>query len=139
MTGLEAKSVASQHKAIEKAGKVKNPLEPFAAECTKYESGDLNVSIYCKWKSDMDTKTLKWAFKLAERNVGGFYKTGPIGWQPKVKQGDLNKHWARYMVATDKEKNLVAYTMFRFDMDYGVSVLYWWVVFFSCTFVYTIL
>lgn len=125
MTGLDAKSVSSQHKAIEKAGKIKNPLEPFSSEFTKFENNDFHVNIYCKWKSEMDNKTLKWAFKLAERNVGGFYKTGPIGWQPKVKQSDLNKNWARYLVAVDKQKNPIAYTMFRFDMDYGVSVLYW--------------
>lgn len=74
----------------------------------------------------MDTKTLKWAFKLAERNVSPFYKVGPIGWQPKVKQSDLNKNWARYLVAVDKKsKQPIAYAMFRFDMDYGHSVLYW--------------
>lgn len=124
MTGINA-SVKGQHRAIEKAAKVKNPLEPFADEFTKYNQDDLNVNIYCKWKADMDTKTLKWAFKLAERNVGPFYKSGPIGWQPKVKQSDLNKNWARYLVAVDKEKNPIAYAMFRFDMDYGTSVLYW--------------
>lgn len=119
-------SVTSQHKAIERASKVKNPLEPFIDEFTKYTNGDLDVSIYCKWKSEMDAKTLKWAFKLAERNVAPFYKVGPTGWQPKVKQSDLNKNWARYLVAVDKtSKQPIAYAMFRFDMDYGHSVLYW--------------
>lgn len=128
MTGSDAKSVSSQHKAIEKAGKLKNPLEPIATEYTKFDNEDVSLSIYCKWKTDMDTKTLKWAFKLAERNVGGFYREGPIGWQPKVKQSDLNKNWARYLVAVDKDKKPVAYTMFRFDMDYGHSVIYWYVL-----------
>lgn len=125
MTGLQANSVSSQHRAIEKAGKVKNPLEAIGTENTSYAKDDFQVSIYCKWKADMDSKTLKWAFKLAERNVGPFYKTGPIGWQPKVKQGDLNKNWARYLVAVDKTKKPIAYAMFRFDMDYGNSVVYW--------------
>lgn len=128
MTGLDAKSVSTQHKAIEKAGKLKNPLEPIASEFTKFENADVSLSIYCKWKADMDAKTVKWAFKLAERNVGPYYRDGPIGWQPKVKQSDLNKNWARFLVAVDKDKKPVAYTMFRFDMDYGNSVLYWWVV-----------
>lgn len=123
MTGV---SVTSQHKAIEKASKVKNPLEPFIDEFTKYTRAELDVSIRCKWKSEMDAKTLKWAFKLAERNVSQFYKVGPVGWQPKVKQSDLNKNWARYLVAVDnKTKQPIAYAMFRFDMDYGHSVLYW--------------
>lgn len=118
-------SAQNQHKSIEYASKVKNPLEPFASEFTNYQIDDCDVTIYCKWKNEMDAKTLKWAFKLAERNVAQFYETGPIGWQPKVKQSDLNKNWARYMVAIDKKKNPVAYAMFRFDLDYGNSVLYW--------------
>lgn len=118
--------MTTQHKAIEKASKVKNPLEPFIDEFTKYQQDDLDVSIYCKWKTEVDAKTLKWAFKLAERNVAPFYKVGPMGWQPKVKQSDLNKNWARYLVAVDKKsKQPIAYAMFRFDMDYGHSVLYW--------------
>lgn len=123
MTGV---SLTNQHRVIEKASKVKNPLGPFIDEFTKYTRDNLDVSIYCKWKNEMDTKTLKWAFKLAERNVGPFYKDGPMGWQPKLKQSDLNKNWARYLVAVDKKsKQPIAYAMFRFDMDYGNSVLYW--------------
>lgn len=122
-------SVKNQHKSIEFANKVKNPLEPFVSEFGKYTSDGCDLTIYCKWKNEMDPKTLKWAFKLAEKNVGKFYETGPIGWQPKVKQNDLKKDWARYMVAVDKEKNPIAYSMFRFDMDYGNSVLYWYVEF----------
>lgn len=124
MTGV-ASIVTNQHRNIEKAAKVKNPLEQFSSDFSKYINGDFEVNIYCKWKSDMDSKTLKWAFKLAEQNVSPFYKTGPIGWQPKAKQSDLNKNWARYLVATDKQNNPIAYAMFRFDMDYGNSVLYW--------------
>lgn len=126
MTGVEATSVSSQHKAIERAAKIKNPIEPFAEQFSKYsKDDDCEVSVYCKWKAEMDAKTLKWAMKLAERNVAPFYRSCGIGWQPKVKQSDLNKNWARYLVAVDKNKQPVAYTMFRFDMDYGCSVLYW--------------
>lgn len=118
-------SVAAQHKAIEKSAKEKNPLEPFVQDFAMHSHDGAQYSLYCKWKSDMDAKTLKWAFRLAERNVSPFYKAGAIGWQPKVKQADLNKNWARYLVVVDKDKKPVAYSMFRFDMDYGQSVLYW--------------
>lgn len=124
MTGATV-AITNQHRNIEKAAKVKNPFEPFSSEYSTFKNGDFEVNIYCKWKESMDTKTLKWAFKLAERNVSPFYESGPIGWQPKVKQRDLNKNWARYVVALDKQKNPVGYAMFRFDMDYGTSVLYW--------------
>lgn len=62
---------------------------------------------------------------MAEINVGPYYKKCALGWQPKIKQSDLNKNWARYLVAIDKKTNTpIAYSMFRFDLDYGNSVLY---------------
>lgn len=129
MTGIEPMSTAAQHRCIERAAKTKNPFEPFGQDFSTFTSpndASTTLSTYCKWKSQMDSKHLKWAFKLAESNVGPFYKTCAIGWQPKVKQADLNKNWARYFVAVNPATKLpVAYTMFRFDMDYGCSVLYW--------------
>ena len=47
-----------------------------------------------------------------------------MGWTPKIKQQALNKVWAKYLIAYDSKKTPVAYTKFRFDMDYGRSVIY---------------
>lgn len=117
-------SATIQQRNVENAGKAKNPFEavPNAFQFTAKNGAE--YKLYCRTKSDMDAKTLKWAFKLAEHNVSPYYKALQMGWQPKVKQNDLNKKWARYLVATDKSGQPVAYTMFRFDMDYGNSVLY---------------
>lgn len=124
MTATEI-SVSAQHKNLQKAASAKNPMEKVPEYTSFTANDDTKYSLYCKAKSDMDTKTLKWAFKLAEKNVGPFYKANSMGWQPKIKQSDLNKNWARYLVACDKDKNPVAYAMFRFDFDYQQSVLYW--------------
>ncbi|XP_055849409.1 N-alpha-acetyltransferase 40 [Episyrphus balteatus] len=125
MTNLNENTTtaANQQKAIEKAARAKNPLESLP-ESFKYSNPNGDYTLYCKTKADMDSKILKWAFKLAEKNVGPFYKESKMGWQPKIKQNDLNKNWARYLVALDKSKNPVAYAMFRFDLDYGNAVLY---------------
>lgn len=88
MTGSTLTSTTQQQN-IEKASKSVNPLD--IPDCTTFESNDLHVSIQCKRKADMDPKQLKWAFKLAETNVGPYYKTCAMGWQPKIKQNDLNK------------------------------------------------
>lgn len=124
MTNSDVNSQASKQKAIEKALRAKNPLEDYS-NFFKYSSPASNYTLYCKTKTDMTPKTLKWAFKLAEKNVGPFYKESSMGWQPKIKQNDLNKNWARYIVALDSSNQPVAYAMFRFDFDYGFSVLYW--------------
>ncbi|XP_067616625.1 N-alpha-acetyltransferase 40 [Eurosta solidaginis] len=117
-------SVANQQKSVENANKAKNPMEAVPDVCQFTANNGSEYKLYCRTKQDMDAKTLKWAFKLAERNVGPFYKALQMGWQPKIKQNELNKKWARYLVATDKSGQPVAYTMFRFDMDYACSVLY---------------
>lgn len=125
MTNSKDISAAEQQKAIEKASKSKNPMEQMA-DVFKYTTTNGQYNLYCKTKGDMEPKTLKWAFKLAERNVSQYYNELDMGWQPKIKQTDLNKNWARYLVAFDAEtKTPIAYAMFRFDLDYGHSVLYW--------------
>lgn len=123
-------STAHHHRTIERAAKTASILEPFGGEFDTYTSGETTLTAYCKWKAKMDASSLKWAFKLAEANVAPFYRSCVGGWQPKKKQSDLNKNWARYIVLSDKAtKRPVAYAMFRFDMDYGCSVLYWYVSF----------
>lgn len=130
MTNADTNTAAAQQRNIENAARAKNPMENIP-EVLHYKTAKgeavQEYSLYAKAKSDMDAKTLKWAFKLAERNVSPFYKELSMGWQPKVKQNDLNKSWARYLVALDNKKQAVAYAMFRFDLDYGSAVLYWYV------------
>lgn len=126
MTNSNVNNAANQHRNIENAARSKNPFESIP-DVLSYKTSNAEFSLYGRAKNDMEGKVLKWAFKLAERNVSPFYKQMSMGWQPKVKQGDLNKSWARYLVAVDANKTPVAYSMFRFDMDYGQSVLYWYV------------
>lgn len=116
-------SATDQQQCIEKAARESNPMEKLG-EAMKFQENGIQLKMYCKTKSDMSPKALKWAWKLAERNVSQHYKDCSLGWQPKIKQADMNKKWARYLVATEKEVP-VAFCMFRFDLDYERSVLYW--------------
>lgn len=109
---------------IEKAARVSNPMEKLADRMQFTENGQ-NIKMYCRTKAEMTPKALKWAWKLAEQNVSQHYKDCSLGWQPKIKQADMNKKWARYLVATDETNAPVAFCMFRFDLDYERSVLYW--------------
>lgn len=127
MTNEDNLSAAAKHKLIEQASRIKNPLESLSYD--SYKSNMLEeFKLYCRAKGDMDAKTLKWTFKLAEQNVGPYYKQLKMGWKPKIKQAELNKNWARFLVAENKQKQPVAYTMFRFDLDNGDAVLYWWIL-----------
>lgn len=128
----EPTSTALHHRTIERAAKTVDILQPFAGAFDTFQlaaapaGGATTLHSYCRWKAQMDARTLKWAFRLTEANVGPFYKENALGWHPKRKLADLNKNWARYLVLQDRgQKRPVAFAMFRFDMDYGCSVLYW--------------
>lgn len=127
MTNEDTLSAAAKHKLIEQASRAKNPLDTLPYDSYKSNTSEDEFKLYCRAKGDMDAKTLKWTFKLAEQNVGPFYKELKMGWKPKIKQAELNKNWARFLVAQNQQKQPVAYTMFRFDMDDGDAVLYWWI------------
>lgn len=114
----------AQHKAIEKANQQKNPFARIAEEHSKYAKDDLNITIKYFSSKELTKDQQKFCFKLAEKNVSGYYKTCSLGWQPKIKQTDIAKNWARFLIAYDQNKP-IGYTMFRFDMDYGRSVVYW--------------
>ncbi|XP_059612027.1 N-alpha-acetyltransferase 40 [Phlebotomus argentipes] len=117
-------TVKERQQKIAKACNASDALESLS-EMFSYTRDDFRVRLRAWRKAEIPQKTLKWAIKLAERNVGPFYSSCSLGWQPKIKQADLNKHWARYLIAyTEDGGDPVAYCMFRFDMDHGRSVLY---------------
>ena len=120
----EREVAGTQHKAIEKANQDKNPFAKIAEEYGKYNNENIDFSIKYFSSKEMSKDLQKICFKLTERNVGDYYKTCTLGWQPKIKQTDMGKNWARYLVAYVDNKP-VGFTMFRFDMDYGRSVVYW--------------
>ncbi|XP_016952179.1 N-alpha-acetyltransferase 40 [Drosophila biarmipes] len=123
MTNQDELSQGAKQKLVETAARAQNPLESLSYQSYKAPSGE-EFKLICRTKTDADSKLLKWAFKLAETNVGPYYKQLKMGWQPKIKQAELNKNWARYLVAQNEKKENVAYSMFRFDMDHGDCVLY---------------
>lgn len=113
-----------QHKTIEKANQQKNPFLVIADEYSKYERDELKIDIVHKTSKELSKDLSKFCFRLAEKNVSKYYKESSLGWTPKIKQTDMGKAWARFLIAYD-EKKPVGYSMFRFDMDYGRSVVYW--------------
>ncbi|GAB0088717.1 N-alpha-acetyltransferase 40 [Sergentomyia squamirostris] len=115
-------SVRERQQLIEKATNAKDPMES-TSDMFVYTKDDFRVKLKFWKKAEIPQKTLKWAFKLAERNVGPYYKECSLGWQPKIKMNDMKKDWSRYLVAF-LEDVPVAYCMFRFDVDYDVAVLY---------------
>ncbi|XP_068155930.1 N-alpha-acetyltransferase 40 [Drosophila tropicalis] len=123
MTNRDELSAAAKQKFVEAATRSKNPLDSLPYSSFTSPCGE-KFKLICSAKNDLDAKTIKWACKLAEQNVSPFYKLTKIGWQPKIKQAEHNKAWARYLVAQNEKNENVAYAMFRFDLDNGDCVLY---------------
>lgn len=120
----ERELASLQHKAIEKVNQQKDPFSKIAQEYGKFTKDGLNIQIKYFSSKEMTKEMQKFCFKLAEKNVGGYYKTCSLGWQPKVKQNDMAKTWARFLIAYD-DKTPIGFCQFRFDMDYGRSCIYW--------------
>lgn len=112
-------------KVVKDALKIRNLLEPFGSKFSKYSNSSDRFKIQCKWKSDMDSRTLKWAVKLIEQNLKNIYQHSRSGWNFEGIRRYMNEDWARYLVVINAYKRPVGYSMFRFDVDFGHSVLNW--------------
>jgi hypothetical protein len=69
-----------QHKSIERANQQKNPFNEIAEEFSTYQRDDLKINIKYFSSKEMSKELQKFCFKLAERNVSGYYKTCSLGW-----------------------------------------------------------
>lgn len=69
-----------QHKSIEKANQTKNPFEDISNEFKTYKKDDLIIDIRFYSSKDMKKDLQKFCFKLAEKNVSGYYKANTLGW-----------------------------------------------------------
>lgn len=64
------------------------------------------------------------------------YETCAWGWNRDRKVEEMTDEGAWYLVAREKKGTLLAFSHFRFDMDFGDPVLYWCVCFCSQIFLF---
>ena len=48
----------------------------------------------------------------------------PSGWNRQEKESEMFDPAARHLVLLSRDENIAAFSHFRFDMDYGVDVIY---------------
>lgn len=53
------------------------------------------------------------------------YETCAWGWNKERKVEEMTDDNAWYLIAKSKSGSLLAFSHFRFDMDFGEPVLYW--------------
>ncbi|KAM6435242.1 N-alpha-acetyltransferase 40 isoform 3-T3 [Liasis olivaceus] len=108
---------------VEAANKLGDPLEAFPV-FKKYDRNGLNVSIECKRVSSLDPATLDWAFELTKTNMQTLYEQSEWGWKDREKREEMTDDRAWYLIALEDGSLPVAFSHFRFDVEYGEEVLY---------------
>lgn len=89
-----------------------------------YRSNDLDVEMYIQRVTDLDKNVLDWAIDLTERNMKKLYETCAWGWNKEKKVEEMMDESAWYLIAKENSGTLLAFSHFRFDMDFGIPVVY---------------
>ncbi|KAG8228585.1 hypothetical protein J437_LFUL009290 [Ladona fulva] len=120
----EEKALLAEHTAlVNKANSQTNPLSSFPA-FTKFSKNGLDVTLDCKRVADMDESLIHSIFNLEKENMKNLYDECSWGWNDKKKMEEMTEEAARYLMAKNEAGELVAFSHFRFDLDYGDPVLY---------------
>lgn len=117
-----------QQKLINKANTLINPLETLQ-KFHKYITKDNDaIELTCAKAKDVQSECLSWIFDIMERNMKDMYERSSWSWNSAEKQAELTEETAWYLVASCDDKFL-GFSHFRFDIDNGDVVLYWYVYF----------
>lgn len=112
---------------VQKANEIDDPLESIT-EFHKLVLGDDSIiELSCKRVTKLTSEKIKWIFDLMNRNMKTLYQKSSWGWDAVKKQTELLEKCAYYLIATCNDKP-IGFSHFRFDMDYGFEVLYWYVI-----------
>jgi len=119
------KLMNSRVQLVKAANSVEDPLENLPS-FKKFEKNGMNVMISAERLTDLDKDTRFWLMDLITRNMKALYEKSDWGWKTANKEEEMFDDRAWYLLARDmdNEGNLLAFSHFRFDMDYDDEVLY---------------
>ncbi|KAG7177055.1 N-alpha-acetyltransferase 40-like [Homarus americanus] len=125
-TALKAERarLAAAQLLVNQANAMPDPLSKFPF-FNKYERNGLSCTLICKRVKDLDPDMLEWAIDLCKQNMQPLYEKSTQGWHENEKREEMMEDAAWYLMAIDTtSEKAVAFSHFRFDMDYGDEVLY---------------
>jgi len=140
----KAKEKKAERKAMEKkmnagvanvklANSIEDPLSLLPKPFSVFNKNGLDLTLETVLAPNLDEKTLVWAFDLVKTNMQPLYEEAygsdpdmqaEFGWKEKEKKSELREDLAWYLIAKNSEGTPVAFSHFRFDMDYDDEVLY---------------
>nr|CAG4641399.1 EOG090X0MNC [Eulimnadia texana] len=119
----EQQKIAALQKLIRDANEQENPLASFPV-FQKFSKGDLTVNITCSRVTNLSKELIDWSFDLLKKNMQVLYEQSSWGWSDTKKKREMTEDSAWYLIATTPEGKPVAFSHFRFDMDFDDAVLY---------------
>lgn len=119
----EKKQLALAYNNVKMANLNYEPLSMFPA-FGKYCRNGLDLNLECKRIKDVPPDTIKLLFGILKKNMERYYRSCDWGWDEDKKFAEMTEDAAWYLIAYDHDKNPVAFSHFRFDMDFGLDVLY---------------
>ncbi|EZA60500.1 N-alpha-acetyltransferase 40, NatD catalytic subunit [Ooceraea biroi] len=123
---LLAEKAAAQQQLINKANALANPLEKLQKFHEYTTKDNCTVKLSCIRARNAEPECLFWVFDIMERNMKSMYEQTSWGWNADEKQAELTEETSWYLVASCNDKYL-GFSHFRFDVDNGDIVLYWYV------------
>merc|ERR1719435_46074 len=95
-----------------------------------YNKNGLKLKLETLRGPEVDENTMEWAFRLLETNMKPLYekcysgKDPDLCWNESRKRDEMTDDRAWYLIATTEEGKPVAFSHFRYDMDYDDEVVY---------------
>ena len=85
----------------------------------------MNLELSAERVTALDNDTKDWVMQLFSKNMKALYERSDWGWNDANKRKELFDDRAWYLLARDADNGKpVAFSHFRFDMDYDDEVLY---------------
>ncbi|MGH0183660.1 UNVERIFIED_CONTAM: hypothetical protein FKN15_012561 [Acipenser sinensis] len=109
-----------QRKSNKAKGKKQKRLEERAAM-----DAVLNLAIECQRVSMLKPGTVDWAYELTRANMQTLYEQSEWGWKDREKRDEMTDERAWYLTVRDADSSPLAFSHFRFDVECGEEVLYW--------------
>lgn len=118
--------VIEQGDRVKKANRIESPLKLLSTNLNSFNSSNVNISLKCTRVKKLDESTKEWCFDLFKRNMKSIYEKSKSGYDEKEKREEMfDCPSAYYLIAyEDKSGKPIAYSHFRFDMDYDSEILY---------------
>ncbi|XP_018014899.1 N-alpha-acetyltransferase 40 isoform X2 [Hyalella azteca] len=117
--------VAAKKMLVEKANKITDILGLCKGLAVVHNIGDVQYIVEHSTSLTADPDTKNWLLELTRENMKDLYISSGWGWEDSEKSDELWHKAAQYLIVREKNsRELVGFTHFRFDMDYGCHVLY---------------